>query len=148
MAGIVTKSDEPLIEPLTRREREILALLAQGHSAPEIAERLTLALSSVKFHIQNVYGKLGVNSKRQALTRAAELGLLEKPLPAAASEPPPPAGPRHNLPLQVTRFFGREAEIVHLKQRLAEHRLVTLAGSGGVGKTRLSLQAAEELLDD
>jgi predicted ATPase len=48
----------------------------------------------------------------------------------------------------VTRFFGREAEIDQLKTRLKEHRLMTLVGSGGVGKTRLSLQAAEELVDD
>src|SRR5713101_5545981 len=66
----------PLIEPLTRREREILDLLDQGFSAPEIAEQLTLAVSSVKWHIQQLYGKLGVNSKRQALNRARELGLL------------------------------------------------------------------------
>src|SRR3990172_7428669 len=129
MGGKERQSAAPLVEPLTRREREVLALLAEGLSAPEIAERLTLALSSVKFHIQNVYGKLGVNSKRQALTRAAELGLLEKPLPAAAAEPPPPAGPRHNLPLQVTRFFGREAEITQVQDRLTENRLVTLTGA-------------------
>ena len=69
-------SNEPLVEPLTRREREILGLLAQGNSAPEIAQSLTLAVSSVKFHIQNLYGKLGVNNKRQALDRAQALGLL------------------------------------------------------------------------
>ena len=63
----------PLVQSLTRRERDILALLAQGHTAPEIAEHLTLAVSSVKWYVQQLYGKLGVNRKRQALARAAEL---------------------------------------------------------------------------
>ena len=79
----------PLVEPLTRRERQVLALLAEGYSGPEIAEKLTLALSSVKSHIQHVYGKLGANGKRQALTRAAQMGLLGS-APAAA---PPAATP-------------------------------------------------------
>ena len=146
MSSWESHSAEPLVEPLTRREREILALLAQGYSGPEIAEQLTLAVSSVKWHIQQVYGKLGVNSKRQALTRAKELGLLGTPLPTASPKPSP--NPKHNLPLQVTRFFGRETEIAQLQERLGEYRLVTLTGSGGVGKSRLSLQVAEAMLDD
>src|SRR6187200_3280914 len=111
---------EPLDEPLTRRERDILALLAQNQSAPEIARNLTLAVSSVKWYIQQIYGKLGVNSKRQAINRARELGLVETPVaPAApapapappASSPPPMPEHKHNLPVQVTRFFGREDEL-------------------------------------
>src|SRR5258706_4260866 len=123
------------MEPLTRRESQMLGFLAEGYSRPEIATRLTLGLASVKFHIQNLYGKLGVNSKRQAFSRAQALGLL-----AAANRPAQPAGadrpaPRHNLPLQVTRFFGREAEITQLRDQLDDYRLVTLIGSGGLGKT-------------
>lgn len=53
----------------------------------------------------------------------------------------------NNLPLQLTTFIGREKEIAELKQELSEHRLVTLTGSGGTGKTRLSLQVGAELLD-
>src|SRR2546427_10006777 len=83
-------SDGPLVEPLTRRERDILALLAQGRSAPEIAAKLTLAVSSVKWYIQQLYGKLGVNSKLQAVARARELGLLGA-LPASSAPEPPPA---------------------------------------------------------
>src|SRR5687768_6328950 len=45
---------------------------------------------------------------------------------------------RNNLPLQLTTFIGREKEITELKQELQAHRLVTLTGSGGTGKTRLS----------
>jgi ATP/maltotriose-dependent transcriptional regulator MalT len=61
--------DAWVVETLTRREREILALLAEGLTGPEMAVRLTLALSSVKSHLQHLYGKLGVNSKRQAVSR-------------------------------------------------------------------------------
>jgi len=53
----------------------------------------------------------------------------------------------NNLPIQLTTFIGRENEIAEVKQELNEHRLVTLTGSGGTGKTRLSLQVAVELLD-
>src|SRR5688500_16416134 len=78
---------QPLVEPLTSREREILNLLAQDYSAPEIAERLALTLSTVKWHIQQLYGKLGVNRRQRALRRGAALGLLESPLPALEPEP-------------------------------------------------------------
>jgi predicted ATPase/class 3 adenylate cyclase len=53
----------------------------------------------------------------------------------------------NNLPIQLTTFVGREKEISEVKQELAEHRLVTLTGSGGTGKTRLALQVSAELLE-
>ena len=53
----------------------------------------------------------------------------------------------NNLPIQLTSFIGRENEITELKQELESHRLVTLTGSGGTGKTRLSLQVAADLLE-
>lgn len=53
----------------------------------------------------------------------------------------------NNLPTQLTTFIGRENEIAEVKQELESHRLVTLTGSGGTGKTRLSLQVAADLLD-
>jgi len=53
----------------------------------------------------------------------------------------------NNLPVQLTSFIGRENEIAEVKQELESHRLVTLTGSGGTGKTRLSLQVAADLLE-
>jgi len=53
----------------------------------------------------------------------------------------------NNLPVQLTNFIGREKEVEQIKKLLEKNRLVTLTGSGGTGKTRLSLQAAAELLD-
>lgn len=52
----------------------------------------------------------------------------------------------NNLPIQLTNFIGREKEISRVKQLLRDHRLVTLTGSGGTGKTRLSLQVAADML--
>ena len=53
----------------------------------------------------------------------------------------------NNLPTQLTSFIGREKAIEEVKQELSNHRLVTLTGSGGTGKTRLSLQVAAEMLE-
>ncbi|MEP7135675.1 MAG: tetratricopeptide repeat protein [Chloroflexota bacterium] len=52
---------------------------------------------------------------------------------------------RHNLPIQMTSFIGRENEKREIEEAINHHRLVTLTGSGGTGKTRLSLQVAEDL---
>lgn len=54
---------------------------------------------------------------------------------------------RMNLPAQLTSFVGRESEMAEVRRRMTWHRLVTLTGPGGTGKTRLSLQVAAELLD-
>lgn len=65
-----------LVEPLSAREHEVLRLIADGHSNQAIAERLVVAVSTVKKHVNNLYGKLGVQSRTQALARARELRLL------------------------------------------------------------------------
>ncbi len=69
-------SSQPLIEPLSQRELEVLRLIAQGLSNNEICERLFLALSSVKGHNRNIFGKLQVQNRIEAAARARELGLL------------------------------------------------------------------------
>ncbi len=66
-----------LVEPLSSRELEVLALVDAGFSNQEIAAKLNIAASTVKTHINNIYGKLGVQTRVQAVNRARELGLLE-----------------------------------------------------------------------
>jgi LuxR family maltose regulon positive regulatory protein len=67
---------KPLLEPLSSRELEVLQLIAQGCSNSEICERLFLALSTVKGHNRNIFEKLGVRRRTEAVARARELGLL------------------------------------------------------------------------
>jgi LuxR family maltose regulon positive regulatory protein len=65
-----------VVDPLSARELEVLALLSDGLTNQEIADRLTLAVSTVKVHTRNLYSKLDVHSRIQAVARARELGLL------------------------------------------------------------------------
>jgi LuxR family maltose regulon positive regulatory protein len=70
--------EQPLIEPLSDRELEVLRLLDSDLDGPDIARELSVSLSTVRTHTRNVYAKLGVNSRRAAITRAGELGLLSR----------------------------------------------------------------------
>jgi LuxR family maltose regulon positive regulatory protein len=71
-------SDSEWIEPLSERELEVLQLIADGISRPEIASQLVISLNTVKTHTRNIYSKLGVNNQMQAVGKARGLGLLDK----------------------------------------------------------------------
>jgi LuxR family maltose regulon positive regulatory protein len=66
----------PLVEPLTERQLEILKLIAAGYSNQEIAEELFLGLSTVKWHLLGIFGKLQVKNRTQAVAYARQLGLI------------------------------------------------------------------------
>lgn len=66
-----------LVEPLSPRELQLLHLVAAGASNPEIAQELFLSVNTVKKHITNIFGKLGVTSRTQAVAQARRLGLIE-----------------------------------------------------------------------
>ncbi len=68
--------DEGLKDPLTERELEVLRLLAEGHTNNQIAGRLIVAPSTVKQHLKNIYSKLDVHNRTQAVVRGRELDLL------------------------------------------------------------------------
>jgi NarL family two-component system response regulator LiaR len=67
---------QPLAEPLSERELEVLDLIAAGLTNSEIAGRLFIAKGTVKRHVNNIYGKLQVHHRAEAIARARELGLL------------------------------------------------------------------------
>jgi len=66
----------PLIEPLSERELEVLRLIVTGCSNREIADRLVIAVSTVKWYVNAIYGKLQVESRTKAIARARELNIL------------------------------------------------------------------------
>jgi LuxR family transcriptional regulator, maltose regulon positive regulatory protein len=68
--------EQPLVEPLSERELEVLHLLARGDSNQEIAEVLVIALDTVKRHVTHIFEKLGVHNRVQAVARARALGLI------------------------------------------------------------------------
>lgn len=127
-------------EPLTWREQEVLLLLVERASNREIAGQLHLAESTVKDYVSKILGKLYVKNRREAVTRAAELGLLEDQTRGKVSTV--------NLPSEATPFIGRERELLEIRQLLASSRLLTLTGPGGIGKSRLALKAAQQAYGD
>jgi predicted ATPase/DNA-binding CsgD family transcriptional regulator len=140
--------DVVLIEALTQREMDVLSYLAKGLSSREIAKAMTLALSTVNWYIQQIYTKLGVNHRQDALRRARELGLLNAPSANEQASQPPDILTRHNLPSQLSSFIGREKEIADARTLLSQTRLLTLSGVGGTGKTRLALMVTEQVLGE
>ena len=135
----------PPLSPLTRREQEVLELMAFGLANKEIAHRLSLSRRTVETHIDHVLGKLNATTRARAVVEAGRAGLLggmgtSAAASAADSRP-------NNLPFQLTTLLGREQDLVEAKSLLEAHRLVTLSGSGGVGKTRLALRVGVDLLD-
>ena len=131
------RTDFHIVEPLTRREYDVLALLAYDLSDREIADRLTVSSNTVKWYNRQIYDKLGVDNRRQAVEHALSLGLLDQEQP---TEPPLAA-----LPAQSTAFIGRAGELEDLTHLLGSEatRLITLLAPGGMGKTRLALATAE-----
>jgi predicted ATPase/DNA-binding CsgD family transcriptional regulator len=112
---------------VTRREAEVLAAVAGRLRNREIAERLHVSVRTVESHVAALLRKLGVAD------RAALIALGVQVARMAA------AGP---LPVPLTSFVGRQRESAEVAALLDQHRLVTLIGPAGVGKTRLGLQQA------
>ncbi|MFC2031203.1 LuxR C-terminal-related transcriptional regulator, partial [Chloroflexota bacterium] len=75
-SSAVRRPSSAQVEPLSEREIEVLQLIAEGLTNPEIASRLFISLNTVKAHCRNIYGKLNVHSRTQAIARSQSLGLL------------------------------------------------------------------------
>ena len=72
-----TSSERPMAAPLTPREREVLALLAEGASNKTIARRLGISVHTAKFHVGSLLDKLDASGRTDAVTHAARLGVIE-----------------------------------------------------------------------
>src|SRR5574341_339815 len=122
-------------DTLTEREGAILRLVADGLSNRDIAARLALSVNTVKWYVQQVYQKLGVRRRTQAVV------LLRQSDEQAAPD----------LPAPLTPLVGREherAEVLALLQSSSTTRLVSLVGAGGIGKTRLAQAIASTWRDE
>ena len=75
-ASRLPRPQTPLVEPLSQRELEVLRLFNTELSGPDIARELVIALSTLRTHTKAIYGKLNVDSRRMAVRRAVELGLI------------------------------------------------------------------------
>ena len=155
--------DQPLVDTLTGRELEVLHLMVEEFDNNVIAERLVLTLGSVRWYIKQIYSKLDVHSRQQAIDRALSLHLLEHPRPAhdlmvsapAYDDQPTFRGLEAALPLvepdnpykglrafqeaDSADFFGRAALTERLLSRLSEsgeaERFLVLVGPSGSGKS-------------
>ena len=137
------KVDDVIImsyELLTERELEVLNLLNSQGSNTQIADNLFVARSTVRFHIKNIYAKLGVSNRKEAVDRAHDLNLLSETTVET----------RHNLSTQLTPFIGRKQEIQDLTTllRQSDNRLITILAPGGMGKTHLSIEVARGVLSE
>ncbi|MCB9453078.1 MAG: protein kinase [Anaerolineaceae bacterium] len=139
-----------VVELLTQREHEILYLIVEGLSNKEIAQRLTVTLSTVKWYVNQIYTKLGVRSRVQAMVRARELNLLVQPGQAVEIRVVPtedffPENPYKGLQAFQAAdhqdFFGREKVTARLVKRLEEAhefgRFLAIIGPSGSGKSSL-----------
>ncbi len=128
---------------VTIREAEVLTALGEHLTNAEIGARLFISIRTVESHVSSLLRKLGVSDRRALASLAGSLR-------------EPQTGPRvavdrasvvSSLPAPLTSFVGRVDEQSALTAALAEHRLVTVLGPGGVGKTRIALRVAAEVTD-
>ncbi|MBN8636497.1 MAG: protein kinase, partial [Anaerolineae bacterium] len=146
-----------LVEILTLREQEILGLIIAGLPNKEIAQRLTFTVGTVKWYITQIYRKLGVRSRVQAIVRARELNLIRAGADPAAGAVTtlegftlttsmlpvenPYKGLRAFKSADYADYFGQEKLIDKLVKRLSEtgeqHRFLAVIGPSGSGKSSL-----------
>lgn len=146
----LARAGESLVEQLTLREQEILQFVVEGCSNREIAQKLFVTVGTVKWHIWQLYRKLHVRSRVQAIARARELNLLVPDITdeLAATEVtfvplPSPENPYKGLrafqAVDARDFFGREKSVQRLVARLAERnqfaRFLAIVGPSGSGKS-------------
>ena len=113
---------------MSAREAEVLAAVGEHLTNAEIARKLHISVRTVESHVSSLLRKLGAADRRELAARAVAAPSQRELL---------------GLPSQWTTFVGRAAELDEVAKALAQQRLVTLLGPGGIGKTRLATVAAQ-----
>jgi len=124
----------PVIE-LSRREREVAGLVAEGLSNRQIAQRLFISERTVEGHVEQTLNKLGFENRAQVAAWVAR-GYGAAPSSSQSSRQ------RSSVPRPISSLIGRSGEILAVTEALRGARLVTITGPGGIGKTRVALEAA------
>jgi len=145
-----SQMESSLVERLTPREQEILALIIEGKSNREIADAFVLEISTIKWHINQLYKKLKVRSRVQAIVKARELnliadGFVQTAAPVTQTGLPEPDNPYKGLRAFTAAdeqdFFGRDRLIRSLLDRLGDRdeyaRFLAVVGPSGSGKSSL-----------
>jgi predicted ATPase/DNA-binding CsgD family transcriptional regulator len=118
------------LQAITAREREVWSLVARHLSNAEIAAELCVSVRTVESHVSSLIRKRQVADRR----------VLAREAPGSAEAADQPAG----WPVPVTSFVGRDTERSELAAAIAAHRMVTVTGPGGVGKTRLAVEVGQQ----
>jgi predicted ATPase/DNA-binding CsgD family transcriptional regulator len=121
---------------VSEREQEVLAAVADHLTNAEIGQRLHISVRTVESHVSSLLRKLGVADRRE-LARYGRHVVAEP----ADGDAGPAIGALRGGPAALTSFVGRSADLEAVAEALANARLVNLVGPGGVGKTRLAVEA-------
>jgi DNA-binding CsgD family transcriptional regulator/tetratricopeptide (TPR) repeat protein/DNA-binding XRE family transcriptional regulator len=141
------------LSPLTERERDILNLIQADLADSTIAERLFLKISTVRWYVKQIYSKLGIHNRDEAMAYTGAVdGISTSPeLEFAAANTDAARSVRHrtnSLPLEIAnRYVGRSQETSELTTLLrARTRLASVYGRSGIGKTALACKVLADLL--
>jgi predicted ATPase/DNA-binding CsgD family transcriptional regulator len=118
-------------QDISAREAEVLAAVGEHRTNAQIAARLHISVRTVESHVSALLRKCGVPDRRELAALASQAAEVDT-RPDDAT-----------LPAPRSTFVGRAGELDATRAALADHRLVTLTGPGGVGKTRLAIAAAD-----
>ncbi|HKZ03738.1 MAG TPA: adenylate/guanylate cyclase domain-containing protein, partial [Pyrinomonadaceae bacterium] len=153
--GIHTGEAEPTINGSLKGGYEsnqtlnrVARILAAGHGGQILLSFATKELAKDSLPENTELRDMGEHYLKNLIHPEHLFQLTIAGLPSEFSSLNTLAVRRHNLPLQLTSFIGREKEMEEIKQSILIHKLVTLTGAGGTGKSRLSLQVAADLLDE
>jgi predicted ATPase/DNA-binding CsgD family transcriptional regulator len=131
---------------ISPREAEVLAAVREHLTNAQIAHRLHISVRTVESHVSSLLRKLGAADRRALAglppARSTAVAGWSDGSAGRMAPAPPPAGRVTGIPVSRTTFVGRSGDLEIALERLAEARLVTLLGPGGVGKTRLAAVVA------